>query len=348
MRVLALSLLLLIGAVCAPVSGQSSLEDKQKAVVVFDIQLDKIRNSSLAKSLKLEDQMKAMQQPGNPNLVNLERIFGAVSAPENMEAAASIQAGQLPVEFFVRIKFSSTDEVDKMIAKAEKDNSGVIERNGKKYYKAPAQSGMPGGVILYAVDEMTLEMGTEAYIFRSSDNAKPFTDGLNDAWGKVPGEDAVRIAIDLEGAKGLISEVVAMGQQTSPPPVGEYLNLIDNMKNLRISFDVSGENLLTIQSTGVGSEEAEELKSGLDSLLAMGAMAGKSQLPQIEQMDPEGAAVLSEIIEALKATQEGAEVSIIIPKPSGFDAAIEKAAKMLPGLMGGGMGGPPRGPGGGN
>ena len=58
MRVVAFSLFLLLSVVCAPAMSQTAtLEEKQKAVVVFDIRMDTIRNSDLAKKLKLTEKL---------------------------------------------------------------------------------------------------------------------------------------------------------------------------------------------------------------------------------------------------------------------------------------------------
>jgi hypothetical protein len=343
MRVLALTLFLMLSVVCAPALGQSELQEKQKAVVVFDVRMDMIRDCALGKTLKLEDKLNAMHaQSGDngPNPSKLERIFGAMSAPEDMASAMSIQMGDMPMEFFVRMKFKDADSAKAILAEAEKDNGGTVEKDGKTFYKAPPSSGMPEGLLMHAVDDTTVEMGTEAYVFMK--NRTPFTDNLKAAWEKSPNE-AIRIAMDLQGAKGLISEAVEMGKQQGGgnPMVGVYLDLVDNMKDVGISLDFSGKNLLTIRATGVNDSDAVELKEGLDSLLGMAKMGGQTQLPNIKQMDPEGGAVLEKILNSLNAKSEGTDVSVVIPKPEGFDKAVENAVNQFGAMFGGGGFAPP-------
>jgi hypothetical protein len=340
MRVLAFTLFLMLSVVCAPALGQSELQENQKAVFVFDIRMDMIRDCELGKSLKLEEKMNDMHaQSGEdgPNPAKLVRIFGALSAPEDMASAMTIQMGEMPFEFFVRMKFNDAESAKKLMAEAENDNSGTVEKDGKTFYKAPQKSGMPDSVLMHAIDETTIELGTEAYVFMN--NMAPFTDNLKAAWGKAPNE-AIRMAMDLEGAKGLISEAVAMGkQQGGNPMVGVYLDLLDNMKDLRISLDFAGKNLLTLNATGVNEEDAEELKSGLDSLLGLAKEGGKAALPQLRQMDPGAADVVGEILNSLNAKGSGTDVTVAIPKPDGFDKAIESAmAQLAPFLGGGGPG----------
>jgi hypothetical protein len=339
MRIVALSLLLLLGAVCSPALAQTEpLEEGQKAVLAFDIRMGNIVDSELGKTLGLSDKLSGVQaQSGDedaPDPANLNRVFGAMSAPADMATAMTVQTGEMPFEFFVQMQFKDAESVNKLLAKAKEKNSGTVESNGKTYYKSDPESGTPAGLLMGKVDEKTVEMGTEAYLLQA--NRRPFTDNLASALAKAPKEDAVRIVVDLEGAKGLIAEAVAMGKQQAPDPmVGVYMDLIDNMKNLRLSMDLAGENLLTIQATGVNEDDAVELKEGLDSLLGMAKMGLKAQLPMIREQDEDGAALAEQFAKSLTAKNSGEEVSVIIPKPEGFDEWAASAVNQLGALMGG-------------
>ena len=340
MRVVAFSLLLLSGAICSPVLAQTApLEEGQKAVLAFDIRMDSICDCELGKSLGLSEKLSAVQaQSGGdkPDPSSLDRLFGAISAPADMGTARKVQMGEIPFEFFVQLKFNNAASVQKMLAKAEEKNSGTIESNGRTYYKSDPEAETPAGLLMGKVDETTIEMGTEAYILL--DDRKPFTDNLKSALAKAPKDDAIRIVMDLEGAKGLIAEAVAMGKENSPNPmVGAYMDLIDNMKSLRLSIDLAGDNLLTVQATGVNEADAVELKEGLDSLLGMAKMGIQSQLPMIKEQDADGAAVAEQFSKSLVAKNSGAEVSVIVPKPTGFDEWAAKAVNQFGPLMGGGI-----------
>lgn len=334
MRVLVFSLFLLMSVACAPALGQSGLDEKQKAVLVLDVQMDKIRDCALGKSLDLEQKMNVLhQQSGDgPNPAKLERVMLVMSAPEDMQSAMGIQMGQLPMEFSARMSFSDAESASKVLAEAENDNSGTVEKNGKTYYKSPEAGGMPPGILMHAVDDKTIEIGTEAYVFLNS--KVPFTDNLKSAYKNAPNE-AIRLVADLEGAKTLIGEAIAMGQQGGDPMVGTYLGLIDNMKDMTLSIDLSGKNLLTISATGVSEEEAEELKSGLDSLLGMAKLAGQAGIGQMKDQDPESAAVAAKVLESLSAKNKGTNVSIEIPKPEGFDEMVVKKVNELTAMFGG-------------
>ena len=336
MRIALLTLLLFVGAICSPAQAQTEpMKENQKAVLVFDIRFDMIRDCELAKSLNLEEHIKdwAAQQADAPNPNTITRVFGAMSAPESMEKAQGIAMGEMPLEFFVKIKFTDEAAATEMLEKAKADGSESFEKGGKTYYRPPAGGGTPEGMAMHQVDATTLEFGTDAYIFHPN-QPEVFTAGLKDAWSKVPNE-AIRLAMDLDGAKGMIKEAVEMGKQGADGMTSAYLDLIDNAKNVRLSIDLAGENLLTLKATGVNESEAEELRSGLDAVLGIAKMAGGSQVAQVKQMDEAAGSVMETLLKSLKAAGEGEEVSVVIPKPSGFDEAVKGALEKF-----GGMGGP--------
>lgn len=338
MRTLALSMCLVMSAVVGTASGQSApMQENQKSVMVFDIRMDMIRDSNLGKELNLAEQMGNIPAgPDAPDPSKIDRIFGAMSAPESMEAAMQMPA-KMAMDFFVRVKFSDTKSVETMMNKAKEENGGVVEKNGKTFYKAPDDGQTPPGLMMHQVDANTVEMSTEAYAFRS--DMAPFTDNLKTAWSKAPNE-AIRIAMDLEGAKSFLAEAVDMGkQQMAGNPMmagaGEaYLDLIDNMKDMRLSIDLSGANLLTLNATGVSDDEAQELKDGLDSLLFTAREGGKSQLEMLSAMNPEGGVIAGKILDSLVAKKDGSSVSITIPKPEGFDRVVIGAVQGMMGGMG--------------
>ena len=349
MRIALLSLFLFVGALCSPLQAQSEpLTDNQKAVVAIDIRLDMLRDSELAKTLNLEEQIKAMtQQNEGVDPTKLLRVFGALSAPESMEEAQGFMMGQVPIEFFMKFEFSDAATVSEMISKAESEGATSFEKNGKTYYNPPAGGETPEGIIMHQVDEKTIQMGTEAYIFYPKQKDL-FSDGLKDAWSKVPNE-SIRIALDIEGASGFIGEAVELGKQGGDAMTGAYLDLIDNLKDLRLSIDFSGENILTLRATGVGESEAEEVRGGLDSILGIAKMAGGAQAKKLKEQSDEAGTAVEAMLNSLEAKADGTEVSVVVPKPEGFEAAVKSAMDTFAaGAMGGGGADFGAAPGGGN
>lgn len=357
MRVVALTLLL-IGLVGAPASAQS-LEESQKAVLVFDIRMDMLNTSKLGKQMKFSEKMteanaRAAQMSGQevgPDAEKLERIFGAMSAPKNMEAAMAMQGGgPLTFEFFARAKYKDAESAKLALQTALDGNQEEFEKEGRTLYKLAPGEGVPEGLIAHMVDDVTIEVGTEAYIYHEDRNV--FTDNLKASWAKAPNE-AIRLAMDLAGAQELVSELVEQGKANAPDPTVEpFLELIDNIKDLGISIDLSQKNLFTLRANAIDTENAEELKGGLDSLLFLAKTGGKQGLMMLKGQGPNGegdeiAGVLGKILDSLKARMKGTDVTITIPRPKGFESAVEKATQLVPMMMMGGMGGPPgMGPGG--
>jgi hypothetical protein len=225
--------------------------------------------------------------------------------------------------------------VNKVMAKAEEENVGKVEDNGKTFYKMPAENGGPEGIMMRKVSATSLEVGTEKYLFRP--DRTPFTANLQSALKNSPKGD-IRIVMDLEGAKGLIAEAVEMGKQNPPNAmVPAYLDLVDNMKDIAISINLSEGDLMALKATGVNEADATELKEGLDSLLGTAKLAMQGMLPMLREQDPDGAAVVEKLAGTLNAKSEGTTVSINIPTPDGFSEWVIKQAAMMQQMMGGGM-----------
>ena len=333
-----ISVLMTVVAIAASVSFQSdataqSASDDQNSAVVFDINFEKLKSSKLATTLGIDAQLAkvAQKDESKPDPAKLVRMVGAMSAPKSVAEAQSMAAGQMPVDFYARMQFKDAEGADKMIAKAEAESADKIERDGKTFYVPKADGKTPENLLMHRVDETTIEIVTESYAFLP--NRDVLSQGLQDAWAKT-GDDSIRVAIDVEAASELINEAVEMGKARAKGTPQEamtvgYLDLIDNMKNLRLGIDFSDDNLLTIQATGVDEKQAKELQGGLDAILGMGKMMGSMQLQGLQEQDPEAGAVIGQILNALNANREGTEVDVTIPHPEGLEALAAKFAPML-------------------
>lgn len=321
MRFTILPALLLVALVVPNLHAQSNqLEKSQMAVVSFDINLDKIRNSEMSKTLDLESKINdAAPKSDSLDPASIKRVFGAMSAPESMEEAQAYKGeGPLPVEFFARVELVDSAAAEKAM-KQFQEKGEAVEIGGKTFYK-PTDDGAPEGMLAHLVDGSTIEMGTEAYLLRA--DRKVFTDGLTAAWKKAPNE-AVKIAMDLEGSAGLVAELQEMAAASGPPNFAAYYELIGAISDMHITIDMDGDNLLTLGLTGKSESEAEELEGGLGSLIGMGQMLGMSQVGQLKQMSPDLGAMAEKILEALKAGREGKDVSIKVIHPEGLAGAIK-------------------------
>jgi len=345
MRVVILSLLLTLGAVIAPSTAQT-VSDKavpDKAVLVFDVRMGMLKTSPLGKQMKFEELLSPVQKEpgqGKADPSKLVRLFGAVSAPESMEAVQSMRPDkEIPFEFFMRAKYQDSESARIAFQESLGEGGEKVERNGRTYYKAAKEGGMLPGTVLHQVDDTTVEMATEGYAFRGEQNV--FTDNLKVAWGKVPNE-AIRLAMDIKGAQSLIADLIEDGKKDAPDPIFEaYYDLMDNISNMWVSIDLNGKNLLSFRATALDADQGEELKGGLDSLLFIVQSSGKQALPMIGELVPNVKPVAEAILDSLVTELDGTDVSLAIPKPPGFEEAVQKSSQIVPMLMGGG--GPPPG-----
>jgi hypothetical protein len=309
--------------VAAPANAQQTgLDDKDKSVVQFEINIDKIVNSELGKLLDFEGKIQSAPGLGEDDMdpSTISRVYGSLSLPDNIAAFQGMGPGSpLPMEVFSRVVFKSSEEAASAIGKMT-EKSEEVSIGGKTFIK-PTGEDAPEGMLAQKIDDKTIEMGTEKYLTRA--DREVTTDALKSAWGKTP-KDAVRIVVDVDGMEALKAEIIDVVDQTQPQIIA-YVELLNNITDLRITFDLEGDNLMTLSATGKDEELAEEFADGLNSLLVIGQMTVKGQAANA----PSDAAgdVMNTIADALEAKYEGKEVMIKIPRPEGFNDVVQE---MLP------------------
>lgn len=320
MRTALLSLAVLtMSLVAAPSSAQQTqLDAKDQSVVQFEINMDRIINSELGKLLDLEG--KIQTAPGvnteemDPSAIS--RVYGSLSLPDNVAAFQTMGPGSdLPMEVFSRIEFRDAASVSSAVAKMSEEAEEVTI--GGKTFMKPTDAESPQGMLAQKVDDKTLEMGTEKYLTRADREVS--TAGLKSAWSKTP-KDAIRLVVDVDGMETLKAELIDIADQTMPQYIA-YVELLNNISDLRITFDLEGENLMTLSATGKDEEKAEEFAEGLNSLLFIaqqGIQMQASQAPSDEAGD-----VMKSIAEALEANFEGTEIKVKIPRPEGFNEVVQ-------------------------
>ncbi len=324
MRTILFSALMLIGLIAAPtVCAQSNqLEESQKAVLVFDFRFDKLKSSEAAQALKIADKIKDARPPSGdmPNPDKIVRVFGAVSAPENIDEIQGYEGeGPLPVEFFARFEMEDAAALNEAMETII-EKSDPVEMGGKTYYR-PNEEKAPENMMATKANDTTMEFGTTAYITRA--DRKVFSDGLTAAWQKSPKEDAVKLAIDLEGASSLIDVAVAQGKEAAPSNFAPFIDLLSAASDLRISMDFEGDNLLTIGTTGKSDSDAEDLEGGLNTLVGFAQMFGTQGVQALKQQSEELGTMAEGMLKSLEAVRDGKDVKLAIPRPEGFAEALE-------------------------
>jgi hypothetical protein len=306
------------------VVAQSNLADEDRATVLFDLRLGKMRDGEFMQSMEseIEELQGGMVEETGFDPNNVVRIFGAASLPDNMEEFGGAEPPK-SFQFFVRMEMVDASSAEEFMASL--GDAEEVEMGGTTY-KSPED-----GLLFHLAEESTVEIGTEKFLSQAT--RRLFTEGLGEAFKKTP-DFGIRIVADLDAESDMIAEVMAMAKADAPPMMAPMLDMVDNAKDLSISIDFDADNMISIAATGNNESDADELRGGLDGLLGMAKMFGSdtSGIP-----DPEVAKMAKEVVESLKATRDGLNVRIDIPRPSNFDAGIKSVVQMIPQMLMGGF-----------
>lgn len=340
-----------IALTSAPVLAQTDTS-AAKADIVFEIQPAKMTGSDLAKKFgwkeMLDQQGAAMASRGEPNFGKVVKVFAGVQSPENIEDIQKLQMGQGDLEFFVQVEFEDAESATSMLKKPMEDNGGVVEKNGKKYYKAPEGKGGPGNAVAYQVNDKTIAMASEGFAYNSS---MAISDGALKSWKAMPAE-AIRLTIDGVQARDFMKSLAEEGKKNAPTPmVNAFFDLLPGMDSISLSVDLSGKNLMTMNAVGADEEKGSDMGDALQGLLTLGVGPAKQQLAALKQQDAESAAVLVNLLDGINVNKDGRSVVLNIPRPEGFEDTVERIFKMyapliqmmMPGMGGGRPAGPPPG-----
>ena len=330
-----------VAMLTAPVFAQSDTRGA-KADVVFELTPSKIIDSPLGKKMGFAD-MLATRPPGAPDFNSIKRVFAGVIAPESAEKLEGIQQGDNnDLQFFMRIEYSTAEAATEMLTQANAENGGEVERNGKTYYSLPEDAKMPKGTVIYLADDKTVAMASGGFIDKTGD--APITADLATAWKTMP-DTALKLSIDGVNARALVKSMVKDAKQkTGEPIVGAILDLFPTMDNINLSLDFASADLLKLNATSSDEDKAGDINAGFKSLVTMAKPAAKQGLTMIEGQAPNAAATFGKLVNGMDVKQSGKSVTLNIPRPEGFEDAVEEfvpvAQQMILQIMlGGGFGG---------
>lgn len=310
------------------------LAQKDQAVMLLEIQMDRLADSELAKALNLRDQITS--NTGNIDPRDIVRIFAMASAPESVDEIEGMQNGNLPVEFLMVMQLKDESAAEKAMNELTSEGAESFQRNGKTFYR-PNDPNAPDNVVASRIDSTTIQMGSETYAFMPN-SMQALSAGLQQAWGKVSqGNDAIRIVIDLDGARHLIDEALDMAAGQGDPMLQGFLEVIPGIKDLAITMDFSGGNLLGMIMNCKDSESAEQLNDALNGIFSVAKMFGGPAINEMRDQDPELARVAQSLLRALTPSVDGSVVEVKIPKPEGMEGAVKNAMENF-GMGFGGMG----------
>jgi len=325
---------MLLALLATPSSGFAQapqLKEHQKAIALVDARVAMMIKEAAAEGLDAEamDQLPMEGPFEGIKLSQLERVYGAVSLPESLDGAMQqmMTGGPPPVDFFIRLKFTEADFVEKF----EENMKQISEQTtvGGQEYWTPrgAESGMFLG---RRIDETSFELGTPDYVQQAKRNF--FTDRLKAAFKSAP-DEALRVVLDLETRRDFFQSAKKQFGGNLDPVSQAYLDLIDNAKSLVITSSWSSENLLSLLAEANDEADAEELADGLDGLLGtaklgFGMMAG--QMGQGMPPEAQGSMkMVKGIVDSLAATKSGTTVKVLVKKPEGFGAEMTKLQALM-------------------
>lgn len=323
------SSLLISGLLLSAASAQTApLEKQQRAVVLFDIQMERLADSEMARVLNLREQIAGATGAVDPT--KLVRIFGMASAPESIDDFQDLQQGSgpaeysiVPFEFFMRLEFKDSAAADEAMKEIVGTSGESFQRNGRTYYRPDDDE--TADMVASQLDGKTIEFGTDNYAFLP-DQKQAYTPGLEAAWARVSdGKDAIRIVVDLEGARDLIDQALDMAGESGDPMVEGFLEVIPGINDLVLSMDLSGGDLLGLSMGCKDSGSAQQLNDALAGIFGLAKMFGGQAIGELRQQDAQLADVAQSLLRALTPQTSQNLVEVKIPKPEGMENAIKNA-----------------------
>ena len=314
-----------------PCFGQSIPKEK-RAEVAFEIRMDKLRGTPIYAMIEQNARM-VQSESGLDSDIDFEkvvRVWGAVQLPEavdDFKAMEDLEPGSaLPMELFMSVEFADAETATQAMDEL-KEQSKEVQVDGKTYYAPTDSADMPSNMLGHMVNSTTIQYGTSDYLNIGA-GPNVFSSGLTNAWNGVA-DDAIRIALDLDNARSLIDELMADARASAPPMMGGMFDLVNKTSNLGLAMDFKdGGNLLSLMFNGADDEAAEELRGGLDGMLAMAKLFGGQAVEEMRQQDEGMADTMSSILRSLSAKRDGSRVDIVIPKPDGFEDTLKSLMQM--------------------
>jgi len=357
-----LAVLMVVTAVPSTVTAQ--IEEAKKSHLLFDVQIDKLRDYFSSQGLDLSEMaMNSLRGDLPPEVVaSMNRIYGTLQLPEDMATIqplmmimngatgpiaeegiekamprdrddkfdqvsynrSTVQEMELPVNFFVRFEFGDASAA-KQFAGTMWPTSNSREANGNTFYYVPDPNA-PKNLAYWQPNETTVELGTTDYLTQES--RRLFTDRLASTWGKMS-DDAIRLAVDFESVSGMINELVEMGMENVPPAFSEQVALANSLSTLSLGLDMQSADLLTLKINCKDAAAAEQLNGLLGQQLNMAKVMAGGAIAEIPAEAPEMGVTANAIVASLNCSQSGTEVSMIIPRPDEMDKAVSKGLVVI-------------------
>ena len=300
-------------------NAQAQVPAENQSVIAFDVQLAKIRAGEFFKKMDGDTLLTQIDTPDEVDLTKMDRVIGSVGYPNSVQELATMGPGSnIPMEFFVRIFWSDEQVADELYADF-KGKSRIDSLNGQECLR-PDSNNDPQNISIRRIDTKTIEMGTDLYAAQKSRQFQ--TPPLAAAFKKLP-KVPVRFAVDALSAEAFVKEALQFAGQAMPPEAAMMLSPVENIATIGFAADLEGNNLIVLNIEGKDDQMTSVLENTFNGLLAMAKASGAQAMDQAPSK--EIADVGKQILDSMKFTRSGNTLSMIIPRPEGFDGAFTEA-----------------------
>ena len=235
----------------------------------------------MAKATGMNDPSNIPGPPGEDfQPSDIRRVFGAVSAPEDIKAIENRQGNApLDMNFFVRIQFKTAEAAAKAY-KGMEDRGQKTTIGGKEFSRPPADDqNSPSNLLARLSQPDTIEVGTDAFLLANP--GELFTPNLLASWKKLP-KASIRLSADFDGARKIINDGLAEAQKGE----GGFMLLpvvtvAEKTQSMRFALDFSGKDMLWLAFSSGDEAGAGVVKQQLDGLLTTAKQFGNQGLGQI-------------------------------------------------------------------
>jgi tetratricopeptide (TPR) repeat protein len=304
--------------------GQTSLTDADRAVVKFDIEIQRLVADGKAKSIDLAPFLDA-KLPGPLNSLevsDISRIEGALTLPKQFSQITEMGPGKdLPVEGFIRIQLVSDEAGKRFDEQLSATSLVTTAADGTKQYRSKSQND-PQNMLFRMASPREFEFLTTKFLSTPDRSFK--TALLQSKWDALP-KTPIRIAADLKTNNQFIKEL-AQSLAESDPQAAAYAGLLPKLEALGLSIGVSEENLFDFVAVANTTEDAQEIQSAINGLLFLAKAQAKSMLGSTSNSESQLATQGNKVLEELSATQNKNEVQIKVAVPDGLGAAFAEVA----------------------
>ena len=292
-----------------------NVPENLKAILAVNVDMKNLQEYALFKSL-VDSADVSGEAPFTPS--DVKRMSAFVGAPKAFDLESLMN-----IDFYVYFGFHNATVVSKVKADLMANGGKEVTVAGKKLVAA-GNDEFPPGVYAEFLNS-AIVIGTEPYL--SSPSKQFASKNLADAYLKLD-RLPVRIAVDLDGMRGLMDQAYEMASAGADPLTKSFLPLINEASTLTITSDITKDTLLTVGITGHDEKDAKGIKLKLDAALGLGQTSAK-MLEGNPGMDD----VLKTINE-LEIVKSGNTSMLTVPKPKGFDQMVSGAVMAAQGAAG--------------